>query len=146
MAYSGKFFPKNPAKYKGDVNNIFYRSLWERNVMTKLDLWDQVLEWSSEETRIPYRSPLDNRIHRYFPDFVAKMQTPTGVKVAILEVKPMKQVMEPKKPKRVTKRFVNEVKEYGVNQAKWSAARAYCADRGWEFMILTENEIFGKPA
>lgn len=24
------WFPKNPNKYKGDVNNIWYRSSWEK--------------------------------------------------------------------------------------------------------------------
>lgn len=146
MAYSGKFFPEHPAKYKGDVNNIIYRSLWERNVMVKLDMWDVVLEWASEELRIPYRSPLDNKIKMYFPDFVVKLRTPMGDKKAILEVKPLKQTIEPKKPKRTTKRYINELMEYGRNQAKWNAARAFCADRGWEFIVLTEEQIFGTQA
>jgi hypothetical protein len=144
MAYSGPFFPTQPKKYRGDVNKIFYRSLWERNVMTKLDTWAQILEWSSEELVIPYRSPVDNKIHRYFPDFQVRMQTPTGIRNAILEVKPKSQCKEPKKPKRVTKRFISEVKEFATNQAKWGAATAYCADRGWDFMVLTEDDIFGK--
>jgi hypothetical protein len=143
MAYSGKFFPNNPKKYTGDVNNIIYRSLWERTVMSKLDMWDVVLEWCSEELRIPYRSPLDQKIKMYFPDFVAKLKTPTGIKMAILEVKPKKQVLLPKKPKRVTKRYINECMEYERNQAKWAAARAYCAAKGWEFIILTEDQIYG---
>jgi hypothetical protein len=144
MAYSGKFFPENPKKYKGDVNNIIYRSLWERSVMVKLDLWDTILEWSSEELRIPYRSPLDNKIKMYFPDFVVKMKTIKGERKAILEVKPHRQTVEPKKPKRTTKTYINELMEYGRNQAKWEAARNLCADRGWDFIVLTEYEIYGK--
>lgn len=144
MAYSGRFLPNHPKKYKGDVSNIIYRSLWERTVMVKLDMWDVILEWSSEELRIPYRSPLDNKIKMYFPDFLVRMNTPSGIKMAILEVKPKKQTVEPNKPKRATKHYINELMEYGRNQAKWEAARAYCAARGWEFMILTEDEIYGK--
>lgn len=142
---SGKFFPNNPKKYQGDVNAIWYRSLWERNVMVKLDTWDTILEWASEEKFIPYRSPVDNKIHRYFVDFIVKMRMPDGaIKVVMLEVKPKAQVLEPKKPKRVTKRYITEVMEWGVNQAKWAAAAAYCADKGWEFKVITEEDIFGK--
>lgn len=143
MAYSGRYIPDNPKKYSGDVNNIIFRSLWERSVMDRLDKWDVVLEWSSEELRIPYRSPIDKKIKMYFPDFVVKLQTPRGIKKAVLEVKPLKQVVMPKQPKRVTKRYIDECVEYERNQAKWAAARAFCADKGWEFIILTEKEIFG---
>lgn len=144
MAYSGRFLPNNPTKYKGDVSNIIFRSLWERTVMVKLDMWDVILEWSSEELRIPYRHPLDGRTKTYFPDFLVRMKTPSGIKMVILEVKPKKQTVEPKKPKRTTKRYINEVTEYIRNQAKWEAARHYAAARGWEFMLLTEEEIYGK--
>ncbi len=144
MAYSGRFFPQNPKKYTGDVNNIFYRSLWERTVFVKLDTWDNVLEWCSEEQRIYYRSPIDSKIHCYFPDVFVKLKTPTGIKSAILEVKPKKQTILPKKPKRVTKRYINECMEYERNQAKWEAAREFCKKKGWEFLVLTEDEIYGK--
>ena len=140
MSYKGTFFPKHPEKYKGDVNGIFYRSLWERHVMVKLDLWDEVIEWSSEETIIPYRSPIDGKIHRYFPDFLVKLKDRT----ILIEVKPKAQTLEPKPPKRITKRFIGEVMEYGKNTAKWGAAKAYCMDRGWQFQIMTEDHIFGK--
>ena len=140
MAYSGRFVPKNPKKYLGDSTNIWYRSLWERRVMVHLDDNINVLEWSSEEIVIPYLSPLDNRYHRYFPDFFVR--TKTGA--MILEVKPMSQSVKPKVKKKVTKAYINEVATYGVNQAKWDAAIEYCKDRGWKFKVITENELFGK--
>jgi hypothetical protein len=147
MAYSGRFTPRNPQKYKGDVNNIVWRSLWERAVMVKLDEWAEVVEWASEELIIPYRFKLDNKMHRYFPDFCVLVKKPDGTELRlVLEVKPKARVLEPKKPKRVTKRFVGEVIEWERNQAKWEAARAYCADRKWEFQIITEDNIFGKKA
>ena len=31
-----------------------------------------ILEWGSEEIIIPYKSPLDKKVHRYFPDFFIK--------------------------------------------------------------------------
>ena len=142
MAYSGRFTPKNPKKYIGDSNNIIYRSSWECKVMSWLDLNDDIVSWASEELIIPYVSPLDDRVHRYFPDFVVKAKTKTGLmKTLILEVKPKKQTIEPQPRKRVTKQYINEVTTWGVNQAKWKAATEFCLDRGWEFKILTEDHL-----
>ena len=141
MAYSGKFFPRNPQKYKGDVNNIIYRSSWECKYMAFLDSDPRVIEWSSEEVIIPYRSPIDNRMHRYFIDFYVKKQTNQGPKVFLIEIKPKKQTKEPEKKKRVTKQYIQEVATWGVNQAKWQSATEYCLDRGWQFKILTEDDL-----
>ena len=68
MAYKGKYLPSYPRKYKGDYRNIIYRSLWERKFMRYCDLNENVLQWGSEEICLPYRSPIDNKIHRYFPN------------------------------------------------------------------------------
>lgn len=139
--YSGKYFPKNPRKYRGDINNIFYRSSWECKYMAFLDTDSRVIEWSSEEIVIPYRSPVDNRTHRYFVDFYVKMQTTSGIKVFLIEIKPKKQTKEPEKKKRITKQYIYEVTTWGVNQSKWKAATEFCLDRGWEFKILTEDDL-----
>lgn len=140
--YKGKFSPKNPKKYKGDPTNIVFRSLWERKVMIWLDENQNILEWSSEEVAIPYRSPLDGRIHRYFPDFVVKAQMNDGsVKTLMLEVKPLVQTKEPKKQTKKTKKYITEVTTWAVNQQKWKMAEEYCLDRGWEFRLITEKEL-----
>lgn len=138
MSTKGRFKPKNPEKYKGDPTNIVYRSSWELKLMGYLDSHEQVVQWSSEEFCIPYRSPVDNRIHRYFPDFWVKKMDGS---VVVIEVKPAIQTEPPKQPKRMTRRYVNEVFEYGKNQAKWKAAQEYCADRGWNFEVFTEKEL-----
>ena len=141
----GRYTPKNPKKYVGDASVIFYRSSWERRVMTWFDDDINVLEWSSEELVIPYISPVDNRVHRYFPDFLAKMKTKDGIiKKIVVEVKPEKQTKPPEKKKKVTRRFITEIATWGVNEAKWKAATEYCLDRGWEFKIISEKDIFGK--
>jgi hypothetical protein len=141
----GFFRPKNPSKYRGDANNIVYRSGWEKRVMDSLDDNINVISWSSEEIIIPYVSPVDNKVHRYFPDFYVEARAPDGsVKVMLLEVKPIAQTQAPKKPQRQTKRFLNEVMTYGVNQAKWDAASKYCQHKGWEFKLITEKELFNK--
>ena len=140
--YKGKFSPKNPGKYRGDPTNIIFRSLWERKLMVHLDENQSVIQWSSEEIAIPYRSPLDNRIHRYFPDFYVKAIDSDGrLKEMILEVKPKKETREPVKKKRITKQYITEVTTWGKNQAKWKAATEYCSDRGWEFKLITEDHL-----
>ena len=105
--------------------------------MNWCDMNDDVSEWSSEEVVIPYRSPLDKRIHRYYIDFCIKIRNRTY----LIEVKPERFTREPSIPKRKTKRFLNEVAQYAVNQAKWKSAREFCADRNWEFKIITEKEL-----
>ena len=142
MAYSGKFTPKNPKKYVGDPTNIIYRSSWECKVMSWLDRNPDIVSWASEELTIPYISPVDGRYHRYFPDFLVKVRNKDGnMKTLLIEIKPKKQTTEPVKKKRVTKQYINEVTTWGVNQAKWKAAEEYSADRGWEFMVLTEDHL-----
>ena len=142
MAYSGKFQPSYPRQYKGDPTNIIYRSLWERKFMVYCDLNENILEWGSEEIALPYRSPIDNRIHRYFPDFYIKVKESSGqIKKYIIEIKPKKQTIEPKVKKRKTKSYIYEVYEYAKNQAKWKAAEEFCKDRLWEFKVLTEEDL-----
>ena len=142
MAYKGKFRPSVPKKYKGDYTNIIYRSLWELKFMKYCDSNQNILEWGSEEFFLPYRSPLDNKVHRYFPDFYIKVKENTGqIKKYIIEVKPKKQCIEPKPQKKKTRTYIYEVRQYAQNQAKWKAAEEYCLDRGYEFKILTEKEL-----
>lgn len=142
MAYSGRFTPKNPQKYVGDSNNIIYRSTWECRVMDWLDRNDDIISWASEELIIPYFSPIDNRMHRYFPDFLVKTKTKDGkTKTLLIEVKPKKQTIQPEPKKRITKQYINEVTTWGVNQAKWKAAEEFCMDRGWKFMLMTEDHL-----
>lgn len=140
--YKGFFTPKNPKKYKGDPTKIIYRSRWEKDVMKYLDENTSVIEWQSEEIAIPYISPLDNRYHRYFPDFLIKIREADGkIKTIMIEVKPLAQTREPKAKKRKTKQYITEVSTWAVNTAKWKSAREYCENRGWSFQFITEREL-----
>jgi hypothetical protein len=144
MAYGkthkGKFRPKNPNKYVGNPDNIVFRSGWERQVMKQFDERNDVLQWASEELAVRYFSPVDKKVHRYFPDFIIKARQANGsTKMIMVEVKPYDQTMAPKKGKRKTSRYLNEVKTYAVNEAKWKAAVEYCEDHGWEFVIMHER-------
>ena len=142
MSYKGKFKPSHPEKYNGNPTNIIYRSLWERKFMIYCDTNERILEWQSEEKAIPYRSPLDGKIHRYFPDFLIKVKESDGtIKKYMIEIKPSKQTVPPTKPQRQTKKYLYEAYEYAKNQAKWRAAKEFCEDRQWEFKVLTEDEL-----
>jgi|TARA_Y100000114_G_C11752512_1_gene325122 hypothetical protein len=144
MAYRGIFKPTNPKKYKGDPSNIVYRSLWERKFMKLCDNNSNILEWSSEEVIIPYKSPIDNRYHRYFVDFWIRQKNKDGKIVEkLIEIKPKKYTKPPSKQKKITKRYVSEVRTWGINNAKWEAAKKVCTKKGWEFLILTEDHIHG---
>lgn len=145
--YTGRFSPTNVAKYRGDPFNIIYRSLWELKCMRYFDTNPNILEWSSEEIIIPYKSPLDMKYHRYFPDFTIKIKDKEGhIQTFIVEVKPKVQTLQPKLRKRITPRYLNEIAVYTVNQAKWAAAEKYCADRSWKFQIMTEEQIYPRKA
>ncbi len=142
MAYKGKYQPSYPKKYKGDPTNVVYRSLWERRFMNYCDNNENVLEWGSEEIALPYRSPLDNKIHRYFPDFYIKVKEGNGyTQKYLIEIKPKKQTVEPKIKKKKTRGYIYEVTEWAKNQAKWKVAQDFCEDRQWKFKIITEDEL-----
>jgi hypothetical protein len=140
--YKGRYRVNNPGKYAGDPTCVIYRSLWELKFMKWCDTNDSVLEWGSEEIIIPYLSPVDNRIHRYFVDFYIKIQDKSGnIQKYLIEIKPSKFTRPPKKPDRITRRYVEEVMTWGVNQSKWKNATDFCENRGWKFEILTESDL-----
>lgn len=141
-AYKGKWKPRNPLKYKGDIHNITYRSSWELKFMNYCDQRSNVLAWSSEETIIPYISPIDGIAHRYFVDFKMTIRNLDGtVTTYLVEVKPEKYTKEPKKPKRQSKKYFDEAIMWCTNQAKWEAAKKYCDRKGYKFIILTEKHL-----
>lgn len=141
-SYKGKYTPQNPEKYVGDPSNIIYRSLLERRFMVFCDTNPSVIEYASEEFFIPYLSPVDNRIHRYFPDFYIKVKKQDGtIEQIIIEVKSHKETKPPVLKQRKTQRYLTEMKTYAVNHAKWEAAKQFCDKKGFKFQILTEKEL-----
>jgi hypothetical protein len=141
----GKFKPKNISKYAGDPTNIIYRSSYELKMLQYCDLNESVIEYKSEEFFIPYQNPISGSIRRYFPDIFMKYKDSSGdIRKVVIEIKPQKDLVEPERnPKRKTKSWVYRVQTWAVNQAKWTAARKYCDERGFEFRIFTEKELFG---
>lgn len=145
MAYKGYYRLINTDKYRGNPTNIVYRSLWEKHFMKYCDTNKNVLAWSSEEITIPYRSPLDRRLHRYYPDFWLKAIDQDGNVIELLiEIKPKKQTKSPElnSNKLKSKKHILEARTWVINQAKWEAAEAFCNKRKWKFKILTEEHLF----
>ncbi len=146
--YKGRYKCRNPEKYKGDPTNIVYRSFLEWKYMDWCDTSPSVLRWQSEEFFIGYWSPVDNKPHRYFPDFWVEFITKSGeICQQIVEIKPSQQCKLPNANKKLTKtgrksrRYFNEMKTYAINQAKWEAANVYAAKRGSTFRVLTERDL-----
>ena len=142
MAYKGVYKPVNPRKYRGNPTNIVYRSLWERKYMIYCDHTPSIIEWGSETVIIPYRSPIDKRFHRYYPDFYIKVLNKNGTfDKYIIEIKPKKQTKPPHGKDKRTKAYRNAVLTFAKNSAKWNAAENYCDDRQKKFLILTEDHL-----
>jgi len=141
--HQGRYKPANPSKYKGNPTNIIYRSSWELKLFYFLDHHKDVIWWKSEELAIPYRHPLDGKIHRYFVDVICHRRKTDGTfETTMIEVKPAKEVNPPKITKRKSeKTILRETTTYAVNDAKWKAAKSYCEDRGWKFIFFTEKEL-----
>jgi hypothetical protein len=140
--HQGIFTPKHPEKYVGDSTNICYRSGWEKKFMILCDMNPQVIQWASEEIIIPYFSQVDQKMHRYFPDFIMKVQNNSGdVKKFLVEIKPEQQTLPPKQRSKTTKRYLTEMATYSVNCSKWRAAEDWCAKNSMEFIIMTEKHL-----
>ena len=137
----GKYKPRNPQKYKGNPTEIYYRSSWELQFMKWVDKNDKVIWWQSEEKAIWYYDPVSKKKRRYFPDFIVYYERSDGTCMTeVVEVKPQSQVdPPPKNPKRRTKAWMNSVRTYLTNQAKWQAAANYCENEGYNFRLLTEK-------
>ena len=138
----GIYTPKNPHKYVGK-HKPEYRSGWELTFMTFCDTHNNVTHWASESMSIPYRSPLDGKVHNYIPDFFVVYQNKYGKAIAeVVEIKPKKQSLIESRAASARDRAV-----VAVNHAKWAAATAYCKMQGFSFRVITESDLFhnGNP-
>ena len=151
----GKYTPRHPEKYNGNVDKITFRSSWELEYNRFLDNNKNILEWSSEEIAIPYIQPTTKRVHRYFPDYWIKYRNKAGQIVQeIIEVKPAKEannaifliehdfkVMPPCRAKNPKTRTYEQLTTL-INAAKWRAAMNFCHKYGMKFRIVTEHQLF----
>lgn len=146
MNYKGFYKVKNPEKYRGNPTQCVFRSLWERKFMKYCDFNKSILEWSSEEVRIPYRSPIDGKFHYYYVDFWVKIKGKNGeIEEFLIEIKPKKQTKKPEL-KKSKKTYTEQLKTYMVNLEKWKSAKTYCNRKKWKFKILTEDHLFGSKS
>jgi len=137
----GVYRPSNPEKYKGSYP-ILYRSSYEKKLFDWLNRNPSVISWGSESVVIPYQNPLTGRISRYFVDVNFTCRDVTGAtKKFLVEVKPSQQTMPPKQTGKNTKALVQKQCEYAKNMAKWTAARQWCQNHGYDFQIVTEKHL-----
>jgi len=136
----GLFKPKNRSKYIGKGDPV-YRSGWELKFFRWADDNPNVVEWASEAVIIPYVSPIDHKIHRYYTDGVVAIREGNIIKKYIIEIKPKAQTTLPVKGRKRMSTMVYETARFVQNQAKWDAAKKWCNKHGYNFLILTEVEL-----
>jgi len=118
----GYFTPRYPEKYRGDAENIIYRSGWEETAFHWCDMNRHVVAWASEELAIPYFMKGVGYRREYYPDLLIYFSSGETVMV---EIKPGDQKARPNYE----------------NRCKWAAARSYCRKKGWAFRIWDEETI-----
>ena len=137
----GIFKPKNPEKFIGKF--AIFRSSYERAFFLKMDNNPNVLEWGSENVIVPYKHPIDNKIHKYYVDAYVVIKEGNATNKYLIELKPSSQTEQPKASKRKKKEtMIYENFQWKVNQAKWAAAEQYAKLKGAKFLILTEKDLF----
>lgn len=141
----GYFTPLFPEKYIGDVHKIIYRSSYEHIFYMTLDLDPSVKRWAAESMKIEYISPVDKRIHRYFPDaYIEKVVKGEQVKI-IAEIKPLAFLTPPEKKQGGTlkqrARYLENLKKYVIIQAKKRATEKYALKMGYKYLFITETYL-----
>ena len=87
-------------------------------------------------------SPIDNKIHRYYPDFLFEVKKANIIETLVVEIKPAKQTEEPTRGKKSKKTFLTETMQFQINKSKWESAKKMCFANGGKFVILTEKDLF----
>ena len=135
----GVYVPKYPQKLIG--NKAIYRSGLELKFFRFCDFNPNIVQWGSENVVIPYISPLDGKMHRYYVDNYVAIKEGNIIKKYLIEIKPFKQTLPPTTKYRKRQHLIYEQSQYIVNQAKWESASKYCKQNNLNFLILTENEL-----
>lgn len=137
----GIYNPVNRDKYTGK-GYPRYLSSWELKFFKWCDRNPRVVSWASENVCLPYISPVDGRMHRYYVDNTVHIKEGSKVVKYLIEIKPSKQTRPPGahgNKKRST--IIHENVTWQVNQAKWTAAKCWCDKNGYIFQIVTEKEF-----
>jgi hypothetical protein len=156
----GNYIPINRDKVikLNDSGGVYYRSSWEKKIMTWLDLKSDIVRWGSECFAIPYQlthfnnGDVNLKSHTYYPDFYYEMQIPDGsIKRTVVEVKPMKEykmvqdlnegrLVIPTNLRRM-KNFEYDLKMAQKNSEKWKTVIKWCNKKGFDFIIITEEHL-----
>ena len=136
----GIFVPKNQEKFIG--TKAVYRSGLELKFFRFCDNNQNIIKWGSENIVVPYISPLDGRVHRYYVDNYIVIKEGENIKKYLVEIKPSKQTIPPITKYKKKQHLIYEQKTYVINQAKWEAAKKYSKKHGCTFIILTEKELY----
>jgi len=140
----GTYNVQNLSKYIG-TKSPFYRSSWEFYAFSKLDNNPSVLRWGSEIIALPYIFELDSIRHRYYPDLYVEMFDAKNNKIDkwLIEIKPEQKIFMPVPPKiknaKALRNYNYRMVEWRKNINKWQFAATFCAARGINFFIMTEN-------
>jgi len=134
----------HPEKYVGDVNNVIYRSGWEKKFCIYCDNQPSIIEWSSEPFKIKYLNGSTFKEHTYYTDFYIKIQDSSDKsKKYIVNINQESQNKKPEIQSKRTLKALNSYKynldQYVKNQSKWVEAKRACEDAGFEFMVITEK-------
>lgn len=146
---SGKYVPLNLEKYIGDINNIIFRSSWEKKFCQYCDLNEAILKWSSEPVCIKYWSPIDKKEHEYTVDFYIKVNKGEVLEDWLIEVKPENHYSLDKKPEikgnyteKKVQAYNERMKIWITNRAKMDAAKRYAESIGYKFGAIDEKFLF----
>lgn len=135
--YQGKYQVRNPQKYVG-TKAPFAHSSWEIKFMQFCDDHPGIVKWACENVRIPYQNPITLKQTHYVPDFMVQYQDAQGqTHVELIEIKPQGQTTL-----EDAGRSARNQEQVIINAAKWQAAEAWCKQRGVNFRIITEHQIF----
>lgn len=132
----GYFTPKNKEKYIGH-ETPYYRSSWELTFMQVCDNHPNILQWASEEIKIPYYNPVKRKQTIYIPDFfIVYVDNDGNKKSEIIEIKPNKETTLENAKTKKDKLVV------AINHTKWEAAKVWAKQNGLNFRIMTEQDLY----
>lgn len=157
----GNYIPKNKDKVikLNTEGGVYFRSSWEKKIMTWLDHKDEIIKWGAECLKIPYQmTHFDNgdakiKNHVYYSDFYYEMRKSDGeLKQVVVEVKPQKEynmvlalnegkLKVPEKGTKKLKNFEYDLKMAYKNKQKWETMIKWCNQKGYDFIIITEENL-----
>jgi hypothetical protein len=97
---------------------VQYESGIEKKFIEVLDNWVEVIRIKPQSIPVEY-SGTDDKPHLYYPDIACEFRSG---QVALIEVKPAQTVCEL------------------YNYRKFSAAKKYCRERNWHFIVFSPRE------